>query len=425
MDADIKIMRAKAKLILDFPFFGTLCAGMFFVEDKSCQGVWTDGKKAGYNPFYIESSRFDEVVGMTAHIVLHRALGHHRRVSSRDFMLWNTACDYSINWILADSGFTLPEGHLLREDLKGLSAEEIYLVLLAEKDENKGESKEKKNKNKEIASVDSELNSSSSESEPEEGLDQEIKSSRDNPDDENDGADGTQKENKKSKLPQLSGEVREPEIDSSPDSNEIKPDILLHQAFNSALNEGKIPGSLKRAVENYINPVLDWKELLSRFIEKSGKSDYTWTSPNKRLVSMGIYLPGIKSEKAENIVIAIDTSGSISEEEIKIFNSELKAALSSFDGRITLLGCDTEVNLAMEISSWEIPEKIQFTGGGGTDFRPPFEWAEKNLSFVRCLFYLTDLNSSRYPEEPYYPVLWITTNRHYMKKPPFGEIINI
>ena len=172
-------------------------------------------------------------------------------------------------------------------------------------------------------------------------------------------------------------------------------------------------------------PKLDWRKLLARFINLTGKSDYTWVSPNKRFIHTGYYLPGIKSENLESIVIAVDTSGSITEEELYMFTSEVANALGVFNGEIAVIGCDTSVTTAETYTSADLPDKFSFQGGGGTDFRPPFEWAEENLSNTRCLIYFTDLCSSRYPAEPDYPVLWVTNNENYMKKPPFGEIINI
>lgn len=437
MDADLKIAKAKTKLILDHPFFGAVCAGMKFKEDKKSKGMWTNGKQTGYNPFYLDQISFDETVGLVAHIVLHRALLHHKRLKDKDPGLWNSACDYSINWILIESGFELPEGYLFREDLKNLSAEKIYGILISEKDEKeeqRGETSNDEGSNNESESDDEEgfgerNDSDSSEEETEEN---EVESDSDETSEDVDGSgeDGEEDKSDQNNSQEFTGEVRQPES-MDPDDNsgdgefDEEPDYLLAQAFNKSLNEGSLPGSLQRMIEEVLRPKLDWRKLLAKFVSMTGKSDYTWVSPNKRYIHSGFYLPGMKNENLESIIIAIDTSGSISQAELIEFTAEVSSVLGVFNGEIVVLGCDTSVNFAERYSSADLPDKFEFKGGGGTDFRPPFEWAEDNSPNTRCLIYFTDLCSSRYPTEPNYPVLWVTNNEKYPKGPPFGEIINI
>ncbi|MDY0359950.1 MAG: VWA-like domain-containing protein [Desulforegulaceae bacterium] len=425
MDSKLKILRAKTRLILDHPFFGNLCSGLVFMEDKSCKGMWTDGKYCGFNPFYVESLHFDELTGLMGHIVLHRGLLHHKRMKTRDKILWNAACDYSVNWILLESGFKLPKEILVREDLKNLDAEKIYEILLREKNEKeekgKGENSDKGNSETNETDESSYDNLSFSENnennEKEDGKEME----------EDENSDSSENESNADNMPQFTGEVREPENNDKNDNNDHDDyfDIHLKELLNSSLREGSVPDSLKRMVQKFLNPKLDWKNLLERFLNTSAKSDYTWIPPNRRFVHSGLYLPSMKSNSIEDIVLVMDTSGSITEGELEIFISELGGALTAFEGEIVVMGCDAQVNYAEKFKTSELPLRFPFAGGGGTDFRPPFKWADENLSNIRCLVYFTDLNSSRYPDKPDYPVLWVTNNDNIFKKPPFGEIINI
>lgn len=437
MDAEIKILRAKTRLILNHPFFGTLCAGLKIQEDKKSKGMWTDGITAAYNPAYIESKPFDEVVGLMAHIVMHRALGHHKRLKTRDAGLWNAACDYSINWILIESGFTMPEGYLLRDDLKNKSADEIYEILISEKDEKEekgGSSSDEDSGNESVEQEEKEAENTITSDildDDNEAGSVEAESSDDDTDEENKGSSGEEgSENSDNDSPEFTGEVREPKQGNDSGSGESdygdeNADTLLSQAFNSSMSEGNLPDSIKRLVKDVLRPRLDWKKMLARFVSSTGRSDYTWTTPNKRFLHTGHYFPGMKSENTENIVIAIDTSGSISDEELNLFTSEISGALGVYSGEIHVLACDAGINSHKKYCASDLFDNFDFKGGGGTDFRPPFDWAKENLSDVRCLVYFTDLCSSRYPDEPDYPVLWITNNENYAKKPPFGEIINI
>jgi predicted metal-dependent peptidase len=79
------------------------------------------------------------------------------------------------------------------------------------------------------------------------------------------------------------------------------------------------------------------------------------------------------------------------------------------------------------VQSWQQfgpsePIQLEPKGGGGTDFRPVFEWVEQNQLMPACLIYLTDLCCHSYPAPPDYPVLWVTESR---RTAPFGETVRI
>jgi predicted metal-dependent peptidase len=83
--------------------------------------------------------------------------------------------------------------------------------------------------------------------------------------------------------------------------------------------------------------------------------------------------------------------------------------------------CDAAVQSSQEFQPWESIH-LEPKGGGGTDFRPVFEWVEQNQIAAVCLIYLTDLCCHSYPEAPDYPVLWATNSRN---SAPFGETVQI
>jgi len=73
---------------------------------------------------------------------------------------------------------------------------------------------------------------------------------------------------------------------------------------------------------------------------------------------------------------------------------------------------------------------MKMHGGGGTDFRPPFEWVKKNIDGKpTCMIYFTDMACSRFPEDPGYPTIWVQTETMYSGShwgdPPFGELIKM
>jgi predicted metal-dependent peptidase len=92
----------------------------------SIETMAIDGVSLFYNPKFVETLSAAQLMGTLAHEVLHPALQHHTRRNGRDPRRWNMACDYAINPILVDAGLTLPEGVLLEDRFRGISAERIY-----------------------------------------------------------------------------------------------------------------------------------------------------------------------------------------------------------------------------------------------------------------------------------------------------------
>jgi predicted metal-dependent peptidase len=158
----------------------------------------------------------------------------------------------------------------------------------------------------------------------------------------------------------------------------------------------------------------------------SARNDYSWTPPNRRYLSQGFYLPSLRSEELPEIVIAVDTSGSVTAEELAQFAAEISGILEAYDTTITVIYCDTGINGDPEIFTREdMPLKLNAKGGGGTDFRPPFAWVQKQGLTPACLIYLTDMACSSFPFDPGYPVLWAKIGTWKSNPPPFGEVIEI
>lgn len=212
-------------------------------------------------------------------------------------------------------------------------------------------------------------------------------------------------------------------LDSDPneaavESTEWK--IATIQAAQSAKGQGKLPAHLERFIEEMLAPKVDWRERLRRFVTQSAKDDYSWVRPNRRFMPAFI-LPSLHSESMGEMVVAIDTSGSIGQETLDAFAAEITAIVqSSRPSKTTVIYCDAEVNHVDEFAPTdELVFKLH--GGGGTDFRPPFEYvAENNIAPV-CFVYLTDMYGP-FPTDPGYPVMWCATTDVVA---PFGETVPI
>jgi len=201
--------------------------------------------------------------------------------------------------------------------------------------------------------------------------------------------------------------------------------IDIAQAVQHARKAGNLPGNLSRLVEDIIESKLDWKTILHRFVQKAAKSDYAWSPPNRRYIHMGLYLPSMHSQEIDGIVLAIDTSGSIGNNELIQFASELTAILESFETTLDVLYCDTDVRKHERFNRDDLPLKLGMFGGGCTRFSPVFDWIKDQNKAPACLIYLTDLECNDFPDyPPDYPTLWIKT-RKYGETPPFGEIVEL
>jgi len=201
----------------------------------------------------------------------------------------------------------------------------------------------------------------------------------------------------------LDGHSDSPEIDAT----DWK--IAAIQSANAAKQGGKLSGSLERFIDELISPKVDWKAMLRRFVTETSKDDYSWMRPNRRFINQGFYLPSLYSETMGEIVVAIDTSGSIGQDTLNAFGAEIKSIVAgSRPSKTTIIYCDSEVN---HVDEFMPNDELAFAmhGGGGTAFKPVMDYvSEKNIAPV-CLVYLTDLYGQHDFAPPDYPVLWCCT----------------
>jgi len=193
--------------------------------------------------------------------------------------------------------------------------------------------------------------------------------------------------------------------------------IAVEQAESVARLAGKLPAGVPRSLEESNAAGVDWRELLRRAWSDTIPSDYSWMRPNRRHVWSGLFLPGVISEGAGEIVIAVDCSGSVSRRQLGLFQAEIRSILEAQRPNLVhVLYFDTEVHKA---KTYQAGQTINLTptGGGGTDFAPCFAWLNKRGIVPQNLIFLTDLCGTFPDEAPAYPVLWASTETRHA---PFG-----
>ena len=371
VSAKEQLAKARAGLVLDHPFFGSLALRLNLVDDPTNNPTaCTNGKDIRYNPEFIEGISLEETKGLLCHEIMHCANQHHTRRDDRETGQWNIACDYAINPLIESAGLKLPKGGLKDFQFSDMSAEQIYSKLPGGDDEDQG----------------------------------------------NDpgGCGGVEDAPGDGDSPASADEIAQA-------AQEWK--VAVAQAATQAKAMGELPGAIERLVEELLEPVLDWKELLRRFVDTSAKNDYQWFPPNRRHIHNGLILPSLRSQELKNVVMAMDTSGSINDNDLKAFEAEVRSIIQDYRANTKVIYCDAKVQNVEEFDA-DSSVDLHPKGGGGTDFRPPFEYIEESGDYPACMIYQTDGWCDDFPEEPPYPVLWVLTRKREFT-PPFGEVINL
>jgi predicted metal-dependent peptidase len=384
----------------------------------------TDGSRIVYNSAFVDELKPAELEGTLAHEVLHCALGHQCRRGERDPELWNEAADYAINPILIENGFVLPAGALIDPAFNNLSAEEIYARLLRRTSEGNGAAKpaqQQTNAGSGMATGPQGTHGAAPSNPKPDASHQPVSDQR--------GRTTGEAVGPTSMRPGGFGEVWDATDEhgqrASPAEKRRQQDewcIAAEQAQRSAKAWGHEPAGIERPLSESRQSQQDWRAILRDFVTSITPSDYRWTPPNRRHIASGLYLPSVERQGMGEIVIAVDTSGSIGKRELEQFAGEISAISEEAQPEaIHVVYCDAAVQSAQEFRASE-PVQLEPKGGGGTDFRPVFEWVTENDPTPACLIYLTDLCCDSYPEAPEYPVLWVTDSRRTAR---FGETVRI
>ena len=372
--------KARSDMLLskNFFFFGRLSLFLKPEQNTKIPTLATNGKKIKYNPEFFMNLSPDLRKSAIAHEVMHCALRHFARQGMRDPSKFSRACDYAVNPILEDGGLRIGDGWLLHPMFKGMSAEEIY-DMLPDEHGNGG--------------------ALGTENMTGDAFD-EVQQGRGGGDEEDDEPAMTKAES---------------------DALEAEWKVNVAQTAFEAERQGRLPGNMKRQVDEMFQNKVPWRDELHQFFNQRAKDDYSWMRPNRMFAHTGIILPGMYSERMGPIDVVIDTSGSINEKTLAEFGAEIRAIHGLLRPEKTrVIYADAAVN---HIDEFTPDELVTFNmhGGGGTDFRPAIKHAMENEPPV-ALVYLTDMYGAFPDAAPEFPVLWVATSKVVG---PFGKTIEI
>lgn len=397
---DRKLTAARTRLILDKPFLGALVLRLPLqaADPKWCPTTATDARKFYFNPEYIDALSIDQTQFVLAHEALHCALSHFARREHRSKKRWDVACDYAVNPLLIGDGMEPPPGALHESSFAGMTAEEIYPSI--------DEADEEQPMDRHIYDEHTDADSGSGGNRH----DARGKGGGPAPDDPDETRGG-------------SAAGQPPPLDTTEaEALKVQWQQRLAGSAQQAMQAGKLDGLMARIVDHLLQPQLPWRMLLARYMTAAARDDYTWMRPSRR--EGQAILPSLRSAQID-VVVALDTSGSISGQQFREFVQEIDAIKGQMRARLTIYACDSRLAAGAPwvYEPWEtIDLPDNFGGGGGTNFVPVFDAIETADSQPDLLVYLTDAKG-RFPEtESAFPVIWLVKGKQPV---PWGQRVQL
>lgn len=352
-----KVGKAKSLLILDHPFFGTACTKRPIIYTDTVPTAAMSATGQMYmNVDFCAPLSVQQLMFLLAHETMHYMLAHGLRRGHRDPQAWNVAADKVINDTLIDAGVgDFIDGGITLDGAREMAAESLY--------------------------------------------------------DENDDGDGQGPGGLGNDIGDPTDADGQPLDDATIHQLEAEAKIDAIQSAKAAKAVGKLPASIERMVEELVNVSTPWYDILERFMAGKIKDGYSWNRPNRRFIARNIYIPGTDYvPKMGPVVIGVDTSGSIGPDEIAMFNGHINRIIDTCNPEVVhVVYCDYDVAGVDEYTPEDFPVTIQCKGGGGTSFKPVFDWIDTNAIDPECVVYLTDGYGDQSEFTTNHETVWLTT----------------
>ena len=389
-----KIVVARVGLLLRHPFFGNMATRLQIKEcDDWCPTAATDGRNLFFNTEFFSKMSSKEIEFVIAHEILHCVFDHMTRREDRDPQLHNIACDYIVNnTLVRDSIGEKPKDVQIFQDWKydGWASEAVYDDIY----------KKGKKAMEQLGKL----------------LDEHI-------DWEKGESTGGTKQDPNSKQKGKGPAYSKEEMEQI--KNEIKESMM---AAAQAAGAGNLPKEIERIIQQFTEPKMNWRELLQQQIQSVIKNDYTFARPSRKGWHSGVILPGTNYDETIDVCIAIDTSGSIHNEQVQDFLGEVQGIMEQYkDYNIKIWCFDTEVHNEQDFgASGESMDSYKIEGGGGTDFMANWNYMKENDIVPKKFIMFTD----GYPwdtwgDENYCDTLFVINGHHDKNmEAPFGTTVH-
>lgn len=468
-DAADRVRRARAQLVMRSPFFGALALLLDLRERPDVETMATDGRAIYWSRAFVDGLADPELVGVLAHETYHCAARHFSRRGARDPERWNVATDHAINLDLIAAGFTLPRGRLADPGFAGMPAESIYAALAAERaaasrsgsgSDDPGDPNGSAGGAPGASGSGAGDPSASGSGAPGTAGAGDPSAGGSGPGGQascaapaaagtaSGGGSGSPATNGRAgasgsgidpadpsqcRDPGACGGIIDPASASDPAEREAldsdwRARVTQALAVARAAGAGDLPGYLERLAAETAEPRTDWRSTLRAWIDGGTRFDFSWTRPNRRHVARGVILPGSIPDGLAHLVVAVDTSGSISPADLAAFESELSAACE--EGAADLVSVVYADRRIHRVDTFHAGDPVTFRprGGGGTGFRPVMDWIRERAPDASGVVFFTDLDvsPSGFGADPGPPVLWAACgDPRRRRSPPFGDVVEI
>lgn len=414
-----RLLLARMRILRNHGFYGLLLMHMIYSIDEGCETAYTDGERIAFSPTFLEELSDKELDFVMMHEILHVVLRHCLRGEDKDNERYNIAADIVINSTIMHenddkaSSITLSKYgesmHIAPDGKEGYlyTAEEVYEMLHnKQKSSDSGNEKSKKAGNGGSGSINGRA-----------GKVQQSRKNMDKP---------------VAKRWDDHSQWGKFEEDSKLRDVWVKNFAECCEAINvrdKSNNRGTLPMFAQRMLEKLKEPQTDWRTILNDFIQEE-ICDYSFSPPDRRFQDSPFFLPDFnemgKNDNVSDILFFIDTSGSISDNDMTTAYSEIKGAIDQYDGKLQgWLGFfDAAIIEPKPFSSFEEFIVIKPAGGGGTDFQIIFEYVDQHMKGKEpnCIIILTD-GYAPFPKEELandIAVLWLINNQDVT--PPWGKV---
>ena len=378
----------RAKLVGMLPFLGEYIIGMEAIEDNTVKTICTNGEEIRYNKEFMDSRNINDQLFLYVHEVVHVFLAHPWRIRPEHiFDIAQQAADYVTNELVVTSTtLTLPSGALYDYKYFGMGYEEVYAELIKNNNTNKRDTSKQGTVEK----------GSTGEEDAEDQSDDPLANKSD-----------AKEEKRKAKLKEA--------------------EAKMEQAIQVASMVGEVSPDLKRIFNKLTEKKTDWRTLLPTKVELlMGEDDYTFAVTNTSIDDDEFIYPGMSSEKTKDVVIIVDTSGSISNIMLTMMVSEIVTLIEAAEPeRVHIISVDSSIKniQVFEEGDTDIQNQIDLKGGGFTSFRPGFYYVDSLEEPPGSIIYLTDGLCSSYPENSYDSTIWLVYGKLKTFKPPFGDVM--
>jgi predicted metal-dependent peptidase len=380
-------------------FSGLFMIGKVEVKDDTASGTaQTNGLDVIYDRAFIDRLNDKQIAFLVLHENMHKAYRHlivWQKLYKENATLANLACDYVINLQIQDydrSGAVVEmptdaEGNVMGcidEAYRGMDAHQVYNELVKKHGKDAGK----------------------------------VKVLVQNGHPSSDGQGGEQSDGNVEKLPEsFDSHDWDGAQEATQEEQEAQAKEIESALRQGSILVGKMGGNVERGISEMLTPKIDWKEALREFVKSAtqGKDKTTWRRLHKRYIASDIIMPSSYNENVGNIIIGIDTSGSIGTAELNQFLSEVKSICEEVSPEaIDLLYWDTHVASRETYMNNELAgltESTKPAGGGGTDPTCVPKFMAKHNIKGECLLMLTDgyighQDASDYASLGSIPLLW-------------------